>query len=108
MTLSEEEVLHFMEFDMNENVFWTVAPAILCQGARGMPIGGFLSAQIAEIWACWKEFTSPFGDSVPQVQVYIRLCPTFYHALSPLYFGSFLECGRGCANTPHRYGKHYT
>ena len=66
--LSEAEVLRFVEFDMTENVFLTVGAIILCQGARGIPIGGFLSAQIAEIWACWKEYTGFFGDSVQTVQ----------------------------------------
>ena len=28
-----------------------------------MPIGGFLSAQLAEIWATWREVTYLFGDS---------------------------------------------
>ena len=52
VTLSEEEVLRFVEFDMAANVFLTVGPVILSQGAKGIPIGGFLSAQIVEIWAC--------------------------------------------------------
>ena len=25
------------------------------QGVRGVPIGGFISAQLAEIWAAWRE-----------------------------------------------------
>ena len=63
---------------MTENVFLTIGPIILCQGARGIPIGGFLSAQIAEIWACWKEFTGLFGDLVPTVQQKLTdLCAEF-------------------------------
>ena len=27
----------------------------MAQGGKGVPIGGFLSAQAAEIWAVWKE-----------------------------------------------------
>ena len=49
---------------MTENVFLRVGTVILCQGARGIPIGGLLSAQIAEIWACSKAYIGLFGDSV--------------------------------------------
>ena len=69
VTLSEEEVLRFVKFHMAENVFLTVGPIMLSQGAKAIPIGGFLSAQMAEIWACWREFTTLFGEQVSQVQV---------------------------------------
>ena len=78
VTLSESEVLRFVEYDMTENVFLTVGSLILYQGARGIPIGGFLSAQIAEIWACWKEFTSLFGENVQSAQRQLTdLCADF-------------------------------
>ena len=71
-------MLRFVEYDMTENVFLTVGSLILCQGARGIPIGGFLSAQIAEIWACWKEFTSLFGENVQSAQRQLTdLCADF-------------------------------
>ena len=73
-----EPLLKFVEYDMTENVFLTIDPAKLFQGARGIPIRGFLSAQIAEIWACWKEFTGLFGELVPTVQQKITdLCADF-------------------------------
>ena len=41
----------------------------------------FLSAQIAEIWACWKEFIGLFGDLVPIVQQKLTdLCANFSNA----------------------------
>ena len=78
VTLSEEEVQRFVQFDMAENVFLAVGPILLSHGAKGIPIGGFLSTQIAEIWACWREFTSLFGEHVSQVQVSVNAaCATF-------------------------------
>ena len=78
VTLLEAEVLRFVEFDMTENVFLTVGAVILCQGARGIPIDGFLSAQIAEIWACWKEYTGLFCDFAETVQQKLtKICADF-------------------------------
>ena len=34
----------------------------MCQGAKGVPIGGFVSAQIAELWAMWRESFFIFGE----------------------------------------------
>ena len=28
---------------------------MLAQGGKGIPIGGFISAQAAELWAMWRE-----------------------------------------------------
>ena len=36
---------------------------IIKQGIKGVPIGGFLSAQLTEIWATWREVPCLFGDS---------------------------------------------
>ena len=38
VTLSESEVLRFVEYDITENVYLTIGSIILCQGARGIPI----------------------------------------------------------------------
>ena len=32
-------------------------------GPKGVPIGGFLSAQLAELWALWREYVNLSGDS---------------------------------------------
>ena len=78
VTLSESEVLRFVEIDMAESVFLIVGPVILGQGAKGIPIGEFLSAQIAEIRACWRELTSLFGEHFSQVQVSMNAaCATY-------------------------------
>ena len=48
-------VSRFVDFDLDDNVLFTAGGVILAQGGKGVPIGGFISAQAAEIWAIWKE-----------------------------------------------------
>ena len=38
-----------------------MGPIVLRQGGTGVPIGGFILAQIAELWALWKENTKLRG-----------------------------------------------
>ena len=51
----EECVSRFVDFDLDNNVLFTAGGVILAQGGKGVPIGGFISAQAAEIWAIWKD-----------------------------------------------------
>ena len=59
---SEIELLRFMEYDIYYNNLFTMGPLIMHQGAKGVPIGGFVSAQIAEFWAMWRELFFVFGE----------------------------------------------
>ena len=53
--LSEVELLRFVEYDIYYHNLFTIGPLIMHQGAKGVPIGGFVSAPIAELWAMWRE-----------------------------------------------------
>ena len=44
------------------NLF-TIGELIIPQGLKGVPIGGYLSAQLAEIWATWRESPFLYRDS---------------------------------------------
>ena len=55
-------VTRFVRFDTYDNVLFVAGPVILRQGLRGVPIGGFISAQLAEIWAIWREVTALHGE----------------------------------------------
>ena len=51
---SEVELLRFVEYDIYSHNLFTIGPLIMHQGAKGVPIGGFVSAHIAELWAMWR------------------------------------------------------
>ena len=53
--VSEAAVLRFLEFDLDQNVLFTAGGVVLAHGGKGVPIGGFISAQAAELWAPWRE-----------------------------------------------------
>ena len=44
-----------MSFDLFDNVLFTAGAVVLQQNGKGVPIGGFISAQAAELRAMWKE-----------------------------------------------------
>ena len=48
----------YVEFELFDNCFFTMGPLILLQGTTGIPIGGFLSAQLMELWCIWREVTT--------------------------------------------------
>ena len=50
------EVLRFVDFDLHCNTLLHLGLVILSQGSKGVPIGGFLSAQIAQLWTACREF----------------------------------------------------
>ena len=47
----------YVLFDTSQCNLFTLGQLIIKQGAKGVPTGGFLSAQLAEIWAIWREVT---------------------------------------------------
>ena len=47
----EAFVSRFVDFDLDDNVLFTAGGVIVAQGGKGNPIGGFISAQAAQIWA---------------------------------------------------------
>ena len=53
--LSSKEVKQFVEFDVTECNLLVVGQRILKEGRKVVPIGGFVSAQLAELWALWRE-----------------------------------------------------
>ena len=62
-TISFEEVKRYVLFDTEFCNLFTTGELIIQQGLKGVPIGGYLSAQLAEIWATWREATSLYGDN---------------------------------------------
>ena len=66
LNVTQDLVTRFVRFDTYDNVLFVAGPVILRQGLRGVPIGGFISAQLAEIWAIWREVTVLHGEQVPQ------------------------------------------
>ena len=60
MNVSDEQVSRYVLFDIHEDTLFSFGNLILSQGRNGVPIGGFLSAQLAEIWCSWKEATCLF------------------------------------------------
>ena len=53
--LSEEVVARFADYYLFDNVLFVLQRPVLQQGGSGVPIGGFISAQLAELWALWRE-----------------------------------------------------
>ena len=59
--VSSDQVLRYVKFDIEDCNLFTLGNLILKQGVKGVPIGGFLSAQLAELWAIWREEMTLFG-----------------------------------------------
>ena len=49
----------FVKYDIRENNLFLLDQIVLQQGSSGVSIGGFLSAQLTELWALWKEVVAP-------------------------------------------------
>ena len=56
----------FVKFDVTECNLLVLGNLILKQGRKGVPIEGFLSTQLAELWALWREYANLSGDSCDQ------------------------------------------
>ena len=68
---SEAELLRFVDFDIYNNNVFTMGPIILKQGANGVPIGGFVLAQLAELWAMWRDAHLVFDDFKSQTTLLV-------------------------------------
>ena len=60
--LSEEEVTRFVDYDLFDNVLFVLQRLVLQEIGSGVPIGGFISAQLAELWALWRENVKLRGE----------------------------------------------
>ena len=60
--ISRQELLDFVSWDLHHNTGLVLGPLLLKQGDRGVPIGGHLSAQLAELWALARELKYIFGE----------------------------------------------
>ena len=56
----------FVKFDVTKCNLLVLGNLILKQGRKGVRIGGFLSAQLAELWALWREYVNLSGVSCDQ------------------------------------------
>ena len=56
LNVSSDEVWRYVDFDFSFNNLFVLGPLVLRQGLKGVPIGGFLSAQLAELWCLWQEW----------------------------------------------------
>ena len=48
-------VVKYVKWDLFNNTLFCVGPLVMAQGKRGVPIGGFISAQCAELWCIYRE-----------------------------------------------------
>uniref|UniRef100_A0A7S1I2K4 Uncharacterized protein n=1 Tax=Eutreptiella gymnastica TaxID=73025 RepID=A0A7S1I2K4_9EUGL len=68
LSIRDEQVTRYVLFDIQEDTLFCFGRLILSQGKKGVPIGGFLSAHLAEIWCAWKEELRLFGDQKSEVE----------------------------------------
>ena len=55
VVLNFDEVYEYVVWDLLHNTYFCLDTILLRQGPRGVPIGGFLSAQIMVLWAIFRE-----------------------------------------------------
>ena len=65
--MSRSELPAFVTWDLHHNTGLVLPQLLLWQGDRGVPIGGHLSAQLAELWALARELGWVFGDRKPEL-----------------------------------------
>ena len=85
VNMSDDQVLRYVLFDIHEDTLFAFGNLILSRGRKGVPIGGFLSAQLAEIWCSWKEAMCLFGKERAKVEcaVTAALHSSFPDAMVP-------------------------
>ena len=54
--MCSDEVWRYVDWDFLSNKLFVLGPLILRQGLKEVPIGGFVSAQLAELWCLWREW----------------------------------------------------
>ena len=57
IVISCDQVLRYVEFDARFCNLFALGPLVFRQGSKGVLIGGYPSAQLAELWAIWREAT---------------------------------------------------
>ena len=70
--LCSTEVEQLVKFDVTESNSLVLGNFIVKQGRKGVPIGGFLLAQLAELWALWREHENLSGDSFDQTTALVN------------------------------------
>ena len=53
--VGQDALERFVDFDLFDNILFTAGAVIVQQNGKGVPIGGFILAQTAGLWAMWKE-----------------------------------------------------
>ena len=71
-SISEEEVIRYVLFDIEDDIRLVFGRLILRQGGKGVLIGGFRSAQLAEMWCSWRGATWGFGQSKGDVETTLK------------------------------------
>ena len=64
-TIDIDDVLKFVKWDVGYNKEFTVGCVTLSQGEKGVPIGGFLSAQLCVLWGMYREGLLLHETSLP-------------------------------------------
>ena len=82
--ISGAEVLCYIAFGLFDDGLFCCGPFVLPQGDKGVPIGGFLSAQLSELWALWREWRFVFRPAcVSACAVWAAILQPFSHAEYP-------------------------
>ena len=79
-TVPFDLVQQYVTWDLAHNVFFCAANILLAHGGKGVPIGGFLSAQEMILWAISKErvlYTQKGFNSIMK-----RACATLKNSMS--------------------------
>ena len=59
------DVLEFVKWDIFHNTEFVFGSIVMSQGDKGVPIGGFLSAQLCVLWGIFQELLL-FDDEVEE------------------------------------------
>ena len=107
--VSAEQVLPFLHFNLHGNTVLVAGRVLLQQGHRGVPVGEFLSAQLAEIWAAWREHTRLFANTLEatslesEVQNNITEFCTCHMPSQHSSFPTQSEVCMACSSTPVQF-----
>ena len=68
-TIPHTFVEKFVKWDLHKNVLFVVDCLFLSQGQGGVPIGGPLSAQLADLWCVWREMVCLGKEGLQDFQI---------------------------------------
>ena len=68
LVLTRRQVKTYVKFELFDKCFFTMGLLFFLQGTTGIPIGGFLSAQLTELWCIWREVTAMPRDCRVQTE----------------------------------------